>query len=222
MSSESSVLAHHFDDLEQQHEAATLGMWAFLVTELLFFGGLFTGYTVYRWRTPLAFEEASRHLDLWLGTINTGVLLVSSLTMALAVHAAQLSRHRAATMYLLLTVLLGAGFLIIKMVEYGHKFTQGIYPGSIENIHVPPELAAQGVQPNNVALFYSFYFTTTGLHALHMLIGMGLLLSLAVRTARGRLMGEAATRVEITGLYWHFVDIVWIFVFPLYYLIGLT
>ncbi len=222
MSSESSVLAHHFDDLEQQHEAANLGMWAFLVTELLFFGGLFTGYIVYRWRTPLAFEEASRHLDLWLGTINTGVLLVSSLTMALAVHAAQLVHRKAATVFLLVTIALGTTFLAIKATEYAHKFAQGIYPGTVDAIHVPPELAAAGVQPHNVALFYSFYFTMSGLHAVHMIIGIGILLWLAISTWRGNSLGPAATRVEMTGLYWHFVDIVWIFLFPLFYLIGLT
>ena len=129
MSETHAALAHQFDDLEQQHEAATLGMWAFLVTEIMFFGGLFTGYTVYRWLYPEAFAAGSRNLDLPLGAINTAVLIASSLTMAMAVHSAQLGRRKALVVFLLCTILLGSAFLGIKAVEYSHKFEHHLVPG---------------------------------------------------------------------------------------------
>ena len=213
MASESaSVLAHQFDDLEQQTEAASLGMWAFLITEILFFGGLFAGYAVYRSSYPEAFADGSHHLDILLGTINTAVLIGSSLTMALAVHAAQQSQRETLVTCLLLTILLGSVFLGIKALEYAHKFAEHLVPGSA--------FLYEGPHAQQAQLFFSFYFSMTGMHALHMIIGVGILGVLTIRAWHGRFSSLYYTPIEITGLYWHFVDIVWIFLFPLLYLIG--
>jgi cytochrome c oxidase subunit III len=206
-------LQHHFDDPAQQSEAATLGMWAFLATEVLFFGGLFTAYAVYRSTYPEAFAEASRHLDVTLGTINTVVLIGSSLTMAMAVWAAQTGRRLQQVLFLIGTILLGSVFLGIKAVEYGHKFHEHLVPG--------PHFAFPGAEPAHSQIFFSLYFVMTGMHALHMVIGIGLLAVLTVRAHLGRFTPVYNAPVEITGLYWHFVDIVWIFLFPMLYLIGL-
>jgi cytochrome c oxidase subunit III len=207
-----AVPAHQFDDLEQQYEAANLGMWAFLATEILFFGGLFLGYTVYRAAYPAAFAEGSHHLDIMLGSINTAVLIGSSLTMALAVHSAQVGKRQTLVGFLGLTMLLGLVFLGIKFVEYGHKFAEGLVPGS--------HFVYDGPFAPQVQLFFAFYFIMTGLHALHMVIGIGLLGMLAWLAWRDHFSSKYYTPVEIGGLYWHFVDIVWIFLFPLLYLIG--
>lgn len=209
----SAVLAHHFNDLEQQRKASTLGMWAFLITEIMFFGGLFTGYAVYRAAYPEAFAEASHHLDVLLGSINTAVLISSSLTMALAVHGAQVNDRKALIRFLLLTMFLGLVFLGIKLFEYAHKFAEQLVPGS--NFHY------EGAHAQQVQLFFSFYFAMTGMHALHMIIGIGILTVLVILAWRGRFSSVYYSPVELTGLYWHFVDIVWIFLFPLLYLIGL-
>ena len=209
-------LAHHFDDPQQQYQAAALGMWAFLATEVLFFGGMFAGYSVYRWVYPLGFAEGSMHLDLVLGTINTGVLLLSSLTMALAVHGAQTGERKATSWFLVGTIVLGSLFLGIKVVEYKHKFDHHLVPGPtfvLEDPHL------EGVNPRHVQLFYSFYFTMTGFHALHMIIGVAVVAVLVWLNWKGRFSPEYHTPVEMTGLYWHFVDIVWVFLFPLLYLI---
>jgi cytochrome c oxidase subunit 3 len=206
------ALAHHFDDIEQQYEASGLGMWLFLLTEIMFFGGLFAGYTVYRSAYPVAFAEGSHHLDIVLGSINTAVLLGSSLTMALAVQAAQVGQRQALVGFLGLTILLGAVFLGIKGVEYAHKFTEHLFPGS--------QFVYEGANAGQVQLFFSFYIGMTAMHALHMVIGLGLLTVLALRAWRGRFSSTYYTPVEIVGLYWHFVDIVWIFLFPLLYLLG--
>jgi cytochrome c oxidase subunit 3 len=204
-------LAHHFDDLEQQHAAASLGMWIFLITEIMFFGGLFVGYTVYRWQYPLAFANASHHVDLWLGALNTAVLLASSLTMALAVYYAQSGKRRAVVVFLILTMLLGSVFLGVKAVEYHHKYVDRLIPG--------PAFSMEGSLTRESQLFFVFYFVMTGMHALHMVVGIGLLATIAVMAGRGRFTREHYAPVEISGLYWHFVDIVWIFLFPLLYLI---
>ena len=204
-------VAHHFEDADQQREAVALGMWAFLVTEVMFFGGVFAGYTVYRASYFEAFAEGSRHLDLVLGTLNTAILIGSSLTMALAVQAAQRSRREAQVRFLLLTILLGLAFLGIKAVEYGHKFEQHLVPGRL--------FTWPGPLASNVQLFFSFYFAMTGLHALHMVVGIGLLAWLTLQARRGRFSAAYYNPMEVSGLYWHFVDIVWIFLFPLLYLI---
>ena len=207
-----SALAHHFESLDQQKEAATLGMWVFLVTEVLFFGGLFAGYAIYRTWYPDAFAAASRELDIVLGSINTVVLITSSLTMALAVHAAQTGERRLVLWLLLATMALGATFLGIKGVEYYHKFAEHHVPG--------PAFSFEPEHFSQAQIFFSFYFMMTGLHALHMVIGLGIMIVMLWWTWNGTITVEYANPIEISGLYWHFVDIVWIFLFPLLYLIG--
>ena len=187
-------------------------MWVFLATEVLFFGGMFRGYTVYRIGNPQAFASASNHLDIVLGTINTAVLICSSFTMALAVRAAQLDTRKPTIIFLILTMILGTVFLGIKFTEYYAKFEEHFVPGSA--------FVYPGPQANAAEIFFSFYFAMTGMHALHMIIGLGLLTTMIVKTARGRFSASYYTPVEIVGLYWHFVDIVWIFLFPLLYLVG--
>ncbi|MEX0612765.1 MAG: cytochrome c oxidase subunit 3 family protein, partial [Pirellulales bacterium] len=229
-------VAHHFDDAEQQYASAELGMWLFLATEVLFFGGVFCAYAVYRYWYPEAFAEGSHHLDLPLGTVNTAILLLSSLTMALAVRAAQTSEQRAIVRNLGFTVLLGLGFLGIKSYEYYHKFEERLVPGP-NFVTRHPELAQQPggesrypppaevkEEPryklsSTAELFFSLYFVMTGLHALHMVIGIGILGVLIVAAVRGAFSAAYFTPVELAGLYWHFVDIVWVFLFPLLYLI---
>lgn len=209
---EGGARAHQFDSAEQQVQSVTLGMWVFLVTEVMFFGGLFIAYVIYRFVYPEAYAAASHHLDIRLGAINTTILLTSSLTMALAVHGASKGRKRPTAAFLALTILLGAVFLGIKAVEYSHKFHEHLVPGTGFAVHDFPSREAE--------LFFSLYFGMTGMHAIHMVIGIVLLAALAVLTLRGRFGPDYYTPVEMTGLYWHFVDIVWIFLFPLFYLIG--
>lgn len=203
-----SAVAHQFDTAEQQQEAASLGMWAFIVQEILFFGGLFVTYIVYRSMYPVAFHDGSHHLDITLGTFNTAVLIGSSLTMALAVHAAQTSRKSNLVFFLVSTLVLGSVFLGVKAIEYSHKFHEHHVPGL--DFHGPPQQE----------LFFSLYFAMTGLHALHMIIGAGILLVIIYQSMRGMYDSSYYTPVEMFGLYWHFVDIIWIFLFPLLYLIG--
>jgi cytochrome c oxidase subunit 3 len=210
--SEAHPLAHQFDDVAQQRRAVTLGMWAFLVNEVMFFGGLFGTYTVYRVLYPHAFHDGSHHLDIVLGAINTTVLIASSLTMALAVWSAEHGRRRALMGFLLATLALGLVFVGIKAVEYHAKWVDHLVPG--------PTFTWHGTDPQHVQIFYSLYFAMTGFHALHMLIGFGLLTWLFIDAARSRFGPSYWAPVEIVGLYWHFVDIVWIFLFPLLYLIG--
>jgi cytochrome c oxidase subunit 3 len=187
-------------------------MLAFLLTEVMFFGGLFVGYTVYRTAYPAGFMAGSQHLDIPLGTLNTAVLISSSLTMALAVHAAQVGRRQILVRCLLLTMLLGLAFLGIKGYEYVHKYHEGLVPGV--------RFSAAGPHATEMEVFLVLYFVMTGLHALHMIIGLGLLAVLVVLAGRGVLSAEYHSPVEAIGLYWHFVDIVWIFLYPLLYLIG--
>jgi cytochrome c oxidase subunit 3 len=204
-------LAHHFDDLEQQHEAGSLGMWLFLVTEILFFGGLFAAYTIYRGMYPDAFAAASHEADLLLGSINTAVLIGSSLTMALAVYYAQQGNKKAIITFLILTMFLGVVFLGIKSFEYHHKYVDHHFPGLSFQFDGPFAREAQ--------LFFLFYFIMTGMHAVHMIIGLGIMTVISWMAWRGRFTRQHYAPVEIAGLYWHFVDIVWIFLFPLLYLI---
>lgn len=187
-------------------------MWIFLVTEIMFFGGLFTGYVVYRTIYPQVFAEGSHHLDITLGGINTAVLITSSLTMALAVRSAQISNRKSLILFLILTILLGLTFLGIKLVEYGHKFEDHLVPGF--GFRYP------GPEAGHIELFFVFYFFLTGLHALHMVAGVVVLTLLLILAGRGLFSAEYYTPVELAGLYWHFVDIIWIFLFPLLYLIG--
>jgi cytochrome c oxidase subunit 3 len=212
VSESTASLAHQFDDLAQQHDAGTFGMWVFLVTEVMFFGGLFTGYTVYRSLYPSAFEVGSKLLDIKLGATNTVVLIASSLTMALAVHSAQVGKRKNLVAFLLLTMLLGSVFLVVKYFEYTHKFEHHLVPGI--------NFALESVLASRVQLFFCFYFVMTGMHALHMVVGLGILTAMVVRARRGEFTPQYYVPVEVAGLYWHFVDIVWIFLFPLLYLIG--
>jgi cytochrome c oxidase subunit 3 len=206
-------LQHHFDDMEQQAEASTLGMWVFLVTEIMFFGGLFLAYLVYRRADPMAFQEASNHLNVIWGAVNTVVLIVSSLTMALAVRAAQTSAPpRVQVGWIAATMVLGTAFLGVKVIEYSDKFTHHLVPG--------PNFVWEGKYPAGAEMFYSLYFCMTGLHALHMIIGLGIMTVIGIMAWRGTFDEHYYTPVEVSGLYWHFVDIVWIFLFPLLYLIG--
>ena len=209
MSENSAPLAHQFDDLAQQKETATLGMWTFLITEVLFFGGLFAGYAEYRARYPQAFAAGSHELDIALGTINTAVLIASSLTVALGVRAAQLGRRIQTVVSLMLSVLLGLVFLGIKALEYAHKFQHHLVPGYNFSFNGPPE----------TQIFFSFYFVMTGMHALHMVVGIGLISTIAYFAWKGRYSPDYYGPVEVGGLYWHFVDVIWIFLFPLLYLL---
>jgi cytochrome c oxidase subunit 3 len=215
----SSALAHHFDTPEQQRNAAELGMWAFLVTEIMLFGGVLSGYSIYRSAYPAEFEEGSRHLNVLLGGVNTAVLLGSSLAMALAVQAAQLGRTRASFVFQLLTVVLGLVFLGVKASEYYTEYVHGFVPALNFNAD-REEWRTADLNGGAVELFFVFYFTLTGLHAIHMLIGVALILTLAAKTHAGRYSAEYHTPIEMGGLYWHFVDVVWIYLFPLLYLVG--
>ncbi len=205
-------LQHYFHSLRQQTETVTLGMWMFLVTEVMFFGGLFAVYALYRSQYPEAFAAASSHLPINLGAINTAVLIGSSLTMVLAVWAAQTGRQKMIAVFLLLTFVLGAAFLGIKTVEYADKWNHHLVPG--------PSFQFEGADPGQARMFFHLYFAMTGLHAVHMIIGMVFILMWVPRALRGEFTREWNDPVEILGLYWHFVDLVWIFLFPLLYLIG--
>jgi cytochrome c oxidase subunit 3 len=208
-------LRHHFDDSAQQLESSTLGMWVFLVTEIMFFGGMFGGYTVYRNLYPDAFASTSHFMNVTVGAINTGVLICSSFTMVLAVRSAQLGQKKALIAFLILTLVLGCVFLDLKYLEYHEKWVDHHIPG--------PGFQYEDARYFHQAqiLFY-LYFAMTGMHAIHMIVGAGLLTTLIVMAARNRFSATWYTPVEMIGLYWHFVDIVWIFLFPLLYLIGHT
>ena len=198
--------------MDQQKDASSLGMWVFLVTEILFFGGFFLAYTVYRWQYARGFAHASLHMDIVLGTINTAALIISSLTMAMAVHSASTGRRGRLMGFLIGTMALGLVFLGIKAVEYTEHIRHHLFPGPFFRYPGPDGPAAQ--------MFFSLYFGMTGLHALHMIVGIGIVATLLAMAHRGRFSPEYYTPVEVSGLYWHFVDIVWIFLFPLLYLIG--
>jgi cytochrome c oxidase subunit III len=203
---------HHFVNMGLQRQASALGMWVFLVTEVLFFGGMFTAYVVYRAAYRHDFEGASNLLDIKLGAINTAVLIMSSLTMALAVWASSLGKRKSTVGFLFGTIVLGGVFLTIKFFEYKQKFEHHEVPGA--HFVVPEGLG----RPSEI--FFSLYFCMTGLHALHMIIGIGLLLWLILKARRGDFTPQYNTPVDLVGLYWHFVDVVWIFLFPLLYLLG--
>ena len=205
--------------MEQQREAGTLGMWIFLITEIMFFGALFFAYALYRTYFPVEFAAASNHLNVAMGAINTVVLICSSLTMALAVYSAQVgSKPRTQVLWLLITMVLGATFLVIKGFEYADKYREHLFPGTL----IPGRpFHWEGLgDPNRIQMFFYIYFAMTGLHALHMIIGLGLMTYLVIKAWRGSFTPEYHAPVEISGLYWHFVDIVWIFLFPLLYLLG--
>jgi cytochrome c oxidase subunit 3 len=196
--------------MDQQLEASTLGMWVFLVTEVMFFGGLFMAYLLYRYWYPESWASASNRLDVVMGGVNTAVLICSSLTMALSVRSAQVGSWIGQIVNLILTILLGATFLVVKYFEYASKFEHHLVPGP----NFDPTL------PRPEQLFFSLYFIMTGIHALHMVVGIALMTTILVMAWRGRFGPSYYGPVEVSGLYWHFVDIVWIFLFPLLYLLG--
>lgn len=239
-------LQHQFETPEQQKEAATLGMWAFLVTEIMLFGGIFMAYIAYRWAFPEAWEESAALLNTPLATVNTVVLLVSSLTVALAVNAAEEGKKRRLITMLVLTIVLGLTFLGIKAYEYGEKFAHcagakdpiGWITGS--DLHESHECLVPGrgfmfpdehgaassghgvaktMAQSGHQLFFLLYFSATGLHAIHMIIGLGVMTTILVMTLRDRFSPTYFTPVEIGGLYWHLIDIIWVFLFPLFYLV---
>lgn len=206
----SEHLEMQYHNMPQQKDAATLGLWIFLATEVLFFGGLFLSYTVYRVAYPSEFAEAGKHLNITIGTINTGVLLTSSLFMALAVHAAQTGKNIRCASYLGVTWLLGFCFMALKAYEYYDDIEKHIVPG----LSVTPEAGNTPIP----RLLYFIYYAMTGLHATHLSIGLVLIAVMAMRAAKGSFSREYHTPIALTGLYWHFVDLVWIFLYPLLYL----
>ncbi|MGE0131158.1 MAG: cytochrome c oxidase subunit 3 family protein [Blastocatellales bacterium] len=217
-------LAHHFVSMEQQKEAGMVGMWLFLLTEIMFFGGLFLAYTIYRTTYPQGFLYGSHLLNVPLGGTNTVVLIVSSLTMAMAVYYSQKGDRKKLVGFLTITLILGLVFLVIKYFEYKAKIDTHLFPAlTFYNPATPAQDPAHGIplelqQP--VRVFLWIYFLMTGLHAVHMIVGAGILITLIVMAQKGKFTKNYNSPVEISGLYWHFVDIVWIFLFPLLYLTG--
>ncbi len=210
-----TTLAHQFESVEQQREAATLGIWAFLATEVLFFGGALAAYAVYRYHYHTAFAAGSGELKEVLGGINTAVLLTSSFTVALAVHFTRAGRRGAVLAAIVCTLVLGLAFLGIKGTEYAIEYHDHLVPA----VNFVAEGRFQDVDPRHVQLFMVFYFITTLIHATHMIVGIGLLTYLALRVPRGGFVTRRRMTIEVIGLYWHFVDLVWIFLFPLLYLV---
>lgn len=212
MSGAEAPVAEQFEEVDQQHGADQLGMWIFLATEVMFFGGILLAYTVYRCTNPGVFEQASHHLDVLFGAIDTAVLLCSSLTMALAVRAIQLGQRGLTCALLAATALFGAAFLCLHGFEYYREWEEHLVPG--RSFHY------EGAHGARAQMFFVIYFCLTGLHSIHVLVGVLLLLTLTVLVAMGRIDRERFMAIEISGLYWHFVDIVWVFLFPLLYLPG--
>ena len=220
--SHNPALLHHFAEEQQQRDAATLGMWIFLSTEVMFFGGLFCAYLIYRLRYFGEFAAASQTLNWQLGTTNTVVLICSSLTVVFAVYAAQHAKRTMLLVSLGFTIILGFTFLGIKAVEYNEKFEKHHVPGpSFSFEEKIPGHPDQMANPHHAELYFSLYFIMTGLHALHMIIGIGFFIWLLWAAWKGRFTPQYYTPLEMGGLYWHFVDIVWIYLFPLLYLIDL-
>lgn len=206
-------LADHFAYPEQQVEAGKMGMWLFLATEILFFGGLFVAYTIYNWAHPELFQEAHKFLNVRLGAINTIVLLFSSLTVVLAIHAIQQDKKKTAIINLAITILCAVIFLVIKYFEYEHKIHAGLLPGLF---FTNAELS----NPDQIHIFFGIYFLLTGLHGIHVVIGIGVLVWIMLRTIKGDFSSQYYLPMECSGLYWHLVDVIWIFLFPLLYLIA--
>jgi cytochrome c oxidase subunit 3 len=209
---------HHFTTMEQQFDTSKIGMWLFLATEVLLFGGLFVGFGMMQARFPEQFKEAHEHLQRPLGALNTVVLLFSSWTMVMGVLSARTNQRKKLVIYLMITILCAFIFLGVKYFEYSHKFEEGLLPGHFYTHHgdkIPPKDGANGY-----ATFFSFYFMMTGLHGIHILVGIGLLAWIAVRGNRGEFNSSYYTPVDLVGLYWHLVDLIWIYLFPLYYLIS--
>ncbi len=230
--------AHHFDSAEHEFDASKFGIWVFLCTEILMFGGLFVGYIFYSGKYPEIFEAGSQFLDWKLGAINTAVLLLSSFTIAISIRNIQMKQKKAAMRNMIITLVCGLVFMGIKYKEYTHKFHQGIYPGKYFNYqphgaeHSSKDANSHGESkgehgkvehmdslPENIALYFSFYFVMTGIHGTHVIIGMGLILWCLIRTRNDEFGPEYYTPLEGAALFWHLVDLVWIYLFPLLYLI---
>lgn len=204
--------AHHFKNAAHEYATSKEGIWLFMVTEILMFGGLFVAYAIFHAKYPEMFAEGASHLDWKLGSINTCVLILSSLTMALGIYYNQKRDKTKAIISLIVTLLCGFAFMGIKYVEYHHKIELGLLPGKLFH--------ATGAQHANLPLYFSFYFVMTGLHGLHVLIGMGLITWVLIRTARGEFSENYYTPVEGVGIFWHIVDLIWIYLFPILYLVG--
>ncbi len=205
-------VAHHFDSAEQELQANKLGIWLFLSTEILMFGGLFVGYVIYHGLYPQMFAEGATHLDWKLGSLNTVVLLVSSFTMVLSIYYAQTNQQKKIANMLLITFLCGMIFMVIKAFEYSHKMHLGLLPGDLYTF--------AGAESGSMAMYFSFYFLMTGLHGSHVLIGMGLIAWLWFRARKNEFNKDYYTPLEVVGLFWHLVDVIWIYLFPLLYLVG--
>ncbi|MGE0527657.1 MAG: cytochrome c oxidase subunit 3 family protein [Bdellovibrionales bacterium] len=211
--------AHHYESAEHEYNTTKFGTWTFLVTEIVMFGGLFVGYVLYHEAYTEMFKAGAKALDWRLGALNTVVLLFSSLTMALSIYYAQLNNKKKMLTCLYITLLCGFIFMGVKYIEYTHKFHDGLFPGAYFNPHTPEFQAAAQAFPN-LAMYFSFYFCMTGLHGLHVLVGMGLITWLIIRGHCGEFGPKYYTPVECVGLFWHLVDLVWIYLFPLLYLIS--
>lgn len=205
-------VAHHFDKADTQFDAGRMGIWLFLVTEVLLFGGLFCAFAVFRSQYFSSFVEAHHHLDKVMGAVNTVVLICSSFTMAMGVRAAQTNNKKLCQWMLTVTVLLAVAFLAIKAVEYQHKWADGLLPGRY--------FTATGFTTPHPGVFFGIYFMMTGIHGIHVLIGMALIVWMLLRNKKGEFSSKYYAPVEGVGLYWHLVDLVWIFLFPLLYLVG--
>jgi cytochrome c oxidase subunit 3 len=216
------VLKHHFEDLRQQHASERLGMWMFLATEVLFFGGLFGAYCCYRLWYPHEFEFASSFMDRTIATINTVFLITSSLTMTLAIRSARLGDKSGLYRNLLLTFALGAAFMVMKGFEYAHDFHEHYLPGTSTFVHskMNEQAIEQGLDPGKVRLFLCFYYIMTGIHGIHILAGLGCILWLVQQTYADKIPPANYSTVEVVSLYWHLVDAIWLFLMPLLYLAG--
>jgi cytochrome c oxidase subunit 3 len=206
-------LREHFANPAQQRETASIGMWIFLITEVMMFGGLFTAYTVYRLSNPQAFDEGSKEMTIVLGSVNTALLVLSSLTMALAVYASSIGRTKALGWLLVLTMIIGVVFILIKFTEYYLHWQDHKVPGFWFEYH--------GLHLRQVEMFFVFYFILTGLHVIHMSIGIGILLVILFRNLLGSFSARYHTAVDLAGVYWSFVDIIWIFLYAIFYIPGL-
>lgn len=219
-STHSPVLKHHFDNLEQQHASERLGIWMFLATEVLFFGGIFGAYTIYRMWYPTEFEYASSHLNRTIATVNTLFLITSSLTITLGIRAAKLGQKAALIRYLLITAALGTAFMVMKGFEYAEDFHEHILPGAAFGGDIKEGAIARGLDTGKVQLFLCFYYIMTGIHGVHIIVGIGLILWLVVEARRDKIPPENYSTVEVVSLYWHLVDAIWLFLMPLLYLAG--
>jgi cytochrome c oxidase subunit 3 len=215
-----SFVQHHYTNAEQQFDTAKFGMWVFIATEILMFGGLFVAYLIYKGQEPSVFLAAHHRLDRVMGAVNTVVLLFSSLTAALSVRSSQLGKKNETTMWLAVTILCACIFIVVKYFEYSHKFHDGLLPGRYFTAHLMQHAHEGHVLPQRANIFFSLYFMMTGLHMLHVVIGMSILGWILKRNMNGEFTPEYFTAVEVGALYWHLVDLVWIYLFPLLYLVG--